>query len=49
MESNIFNLGDKLFGKDGMEWRFSIKFWTSWWPKTSNDNGLMFLRNHFLH
>jgi hypothetical protein len=40
---------DKIFGKDGMEWRFPIDFWISKWPKTSNDNGLMFLRNHFFH
>lgn len=37
-----------LFGKDGVEWRYPIDLWL-WWPKISNDNGLMFLRNSFIH
>lgn len=40
--------GDWLFGADGVEFKFPIDMWT-WWPKTSNDNGLMFIRNSFIH
>ena len=39
-----FILGTKIFGYDGIEFTFSADTWL-WWPKTSNDNGLLFLRN----
>ena len=48
MSQYIFRWGDWLFGYDGVEFRFPIKFWT-FWPRTSNDNGLMFIRNSFIH
>ena len=44
----FFVIGDWLFGRDGMEFKFPVWFWMNW-PKTSNDNGLMFLRNSFFH
>ena len=31
--------------RDGIEWMWPIQIWLSHWPKTSNNNGLMFLRN----
>jgi hypothetical protein len=40
----IWNFGQKVFGMDGMEFRFPLSFWLIW-PKSSNDNGLLILRN----
>ena len=35
----------KTLPRDGAEWVWPIGLWMSSWPKTSNNNGLMFLRN----
>lgn len=44
----IYNFADKIFGQDGVEYRFPKFVWLHW-PKTSNDHSLMFLRNSFIH
>ena len=36
-----------IAGFDGMEFKMPLNVWHSNWPKTSNDNGLLFLRNTF--
>jgi hypothetical protein len=36
-----------IAGFDGMEFKMPVSVWHSSWPKTSNDNGLLFLRNTF--
>ena len=48
MAQYFFAWGDMLFGKDGVEFRFPLDLWLKW-PTTSNDNGLMFIRNNFFH
>ena len=40
--------GDFIFGRDGIEFEMPIWCWNHW-PKTSHENGLMFLRNSQLH
>lgn len=40
------NLGNFIFGPNGMEFKMPIYFWNHW-PKNSNENGLLFLRNAF--
>lgn len=44
----LYAAGEKIFGRDGVEFKFPVWFWT-YWPKSSNDNGLYFLRNVFIH
>ena len=47
-----FNLGKYIFGpegKDGAEFIMPIYVWHHWPLKTSNDNGLLWLRNSFFH
>lgn len=44
----IFRAGEWIFGRDGFEHRFPLSFW-NFWPKGSNDNGLMFLKNTFFY
>jgi len=43
-----YTLPARLMGFDGIEFNFSANIW-HWWPKTSNDNGLLFLRNSYFH
>ena len=40
-----FNIGQKMFGFDGMEFKMPIIFWHKW-PKYSNDNGLLGIRQN---
>ena len=47
-----FNIGKYVFGpdaKDGVEFIMPIYIWHNWPLKTSNDNGLLWLRNSFVH
>ena len=47
-----FNLGRYIFGadaKDGVEFVMPVYIWQHWPWKTSNDNGLAWLRNTFFH
>mgnify|MGYP001626861444 CR=1 FL=1 len=47
-----FNIGKYVFGtdaKDGVEFVMPIYIWHHWPFKTSNDNGLLWLRNSFVH
>lgn len=44
-----FTILPKLLGQDGAEFKFPIMFWYYDWPKTSQDNGLLFLRNSFFY
>jgi hypothetical protein len=46
--SVFLGLGDRLFGFNGIEYRFSTWVWT-YWPKSSNENGLLLLRNDFFY
>ena len=52
MASVPFNLGYYIFGTegyDGVEFAMPIYVWHHWPLKTSNDNGLLWLRNSFFH
>lgn len=44
----LFDFARVHLGFDGVEFKFPVSLWT-WWPKTSYNNGLMFLRNSFFH
>ena len=46
-----FNFGRYIFGDhcDGVEFTMPIYVWHHWPLKTSNGNGLLFLRNSFFH
>ena len=43
-----FNMGQRVMGFDGIEFKFPIFVW-HYWPKTSHDNGLLFLRNQWFY
>lgn len=40
----VFNTGQSIFGYSGMEFKMPVWFWNNW-PKITNENGLLFLRN----
>ena len=42
----IMNFGQNLFGFWGMEYSMPLEVWHNW-PKNSNGNSLLFLRNAF--
>lgn len=47
-----FNIGKYIFGRDaidGVEFIMPVYIWHNWPLKTSNDNGLLWLRNSFVH
>lgn len=44
----VLNTGQQLFGYSGVEFKFPVWFWNHW-PKITNENGLLFLRNSQLH
>jgi len=47
-----FNIGKYVFGeraRDGVEFAMPVYVWHHWPLKTSNENGLGWLRNSFVH
>ena len=44
----MLTAGQSVFGVSGMEFQMPLWFWNHW-PKNSNENGLLFLRNSFVH
>ena len=41
-------IGPWVFGTDGVEFKMPIIFWHRW-PKHSNDNGLLGIRQNIFH
>ena len=46
--SIFLHWADRLLGFDGVEFKFPLRFW-HYWPKSSNDQGLMIFRNTLFH